>query len=113
MVTGWAIEKEDSWLSKIYLLTHGQPEDVRNPQGWGAYLDQGQNLEEEIRRSEVHLLAVLEARDIPSEVWTYALVLRGVSRHGTGRDCFQRLGFARYISSSPSPITESWDIRTD
>lgn len=112
VVTGWAMEKENSWLSRISLLTHGQLEDVRNPQGWRAYLDQGQNLEEEIRRSEVHLLAVLEARDIPSEVWRYALVLRGVSGHATGRDCFQRLGFARNVSSSSSPIMESWDVRT-
>lgn len=119
VVSGWAMDTEYSSLHKVHLFAHGQLENVQNPQGWRASLDQDQNLEEEIMRSEVHLLDVLAGDDVMGvfegkrEFRRYALVLKSVRRHRTAQDCFQRLGVAHigHLDSSV-PVTDHWPRRT-
>lgn len=112
VVSAWAMNGEDCWLSEIRLFTHNQPEDVQNPEYWIATLDRGQYLKEDIRRCEIHLLDLLVlAGCVPNALRRYALVLQITRPPGTGQDCFRRLGIA-HIDISHSFRPELWARRT-
>lgn len=116
-VRGWVMHDEDSWVSDIRLFTHDQLGDIQNPQYWIATLDEGQNLKEEIRLCEIHLLEVLTATPLEykntSRRRRYGLLLKTLGPNRTGQDCFQRVGIA-YMDCWSLPIspTKSWARRT-
>lgn len=118
IVSDWELQRDNPWVSEIRLFTHEQIEGTQSQQHWIAMLDLGQSIEEEIRRSEVCLLELLagEANSVSRNApESYALVLKSVRQHGTGQDCFQRLGVARSQTltfSSSRSVTELWARRT-
>lgn len=120
IVSGWELQRDNSWASDIRLFNHDQVERTESQEYWCciAKLDLDQSIEEEIKRSKVCLLEIM-ARNAEGVSFVvaerYALVLKSVQRHGMGQDCFQRLGIARSISPAIPTfpyVTERWARRT-